>query len=94
MDLTQYQEWRDYYHRNPWGPHRDDMRQAAFLAILLGAFSGQSNDFTPLYPYSEAIDWEVELQEAIDIDAALEPDGKGGYVWKGGKRPDGIRDRS
>lgn len=95
MPVEQYKEWRDYYLRNPWGPYRDDMRQTAFLAILMSAMSGKESEFRMLYPYCDPqIDIDAALKQAAIMERSLESDGKGGHRWKGGAIPDGIRNRS
>jgi hypothetical protein len=87
--------WADFYNRSPWGPTRDDQRQAVLLSYLSRAFGGGSGELPGLiFPYwnKETLDIDTALRLAVETESALEDDGQGGYRWKGGKRPQALID--
>jgi hypothetical protein len=86
MTASEFKSWQAYYEKQPWGPHRDDIRQEVFrrrlIASLFGPTEGQE---TPgaLYPYFEDGPTPEEMFAEIElIDSQLIPNGKGGYEWR------------
>lgn len=95
MSADDFLDWVDFYNRSPWGPTRDDQRFAVLLSYITAAMGGSTKNLPRLtFPYYTApqLDEEKQLQLAIETDAALEDDGKGGYRWKGGKKPQALID--
>lgn len=92
INADYFQRWMDFYLRSPWGPTRDDMRNSVLVTLLMSAFSESSGELpNPTFPY-----WRkrssAELSTAVAMDNALEPDGNGGYRWKGGSKPQELID--
>jgi hypothetical protein len=85
MSAREWKEWQAYYEKQPWGPHRDDIRQEAFRRRLMASMFGSEGQEVPgaLYPYFDQQPTPDELFEELQrIENGLEPDGKGGYKWR------------
>lgn len=87
-DLTigEFRDWQAYYEKQPWGPHRDDIRQEVFrrrlVVSLFGAEDGQEVPGA-LYPYFGHQPTPEEMLDDLErLDGELVPNGKGGYEWR------------
>ena len=80
MPASEYEDWRQYFNENPWGPERDNWHSATIAALLWNINSGKDSPrkYAKDFMYIESgIKKQTETLNTLEIMRAMGKRGNG-----------------